>query len=227
MEDYKRECIEFMVAAGALRFGEFVTKSGRPSPYFINTGSFDSGERIGRLGEFYAAAIQARLEGRFDLLYGPAYKGIPLAVATAVALARRGVDVPFAFNRKEAKDHGEGGGLVGRAPREGDRILIIEDVTTAGTSVRESAALLAAAAHVRLAGLAVLVDRQERGPGGRGALAELREEFSLETLAIVTIDEIAEHLHNRTVGGRVVIDDAMLARIRDHRARYGTPVSAG
>ena len=221
MEDYKRQCIEFMAACGALRLGRFVTKSGRVSPYFIDSGRFDSGRRIARVGEFFADALAGR-EGDFDLIYGPAYKGIPLAVAVSIALARRGLNVPFVFNRKEAKDHGEGGGLVGRIPCPGERVLIVEDVTTAGTSVRETAALLAAASPgAILAGLAVLVDRQERGPGGRGALEELGEEFGLHAIAIVNLDEIVAHLHNRPLDGKVHLDDEMLERIREYRKQYG------
>ncbi len=222
MEKWRTDCIDFMVRAGAIRFGQFITKSGRQTPYFINTGSFDTGERLARLGDFYAQAIIDRMAGRFDLLFGPAYKGIPLVVAAGVALARRGHDYPVLFNRKEAKDHGEGGGLVGRPPRDGDRVLIVEDVTTAGTSIRETAAILqAAAAGVRLAGLVVLVDRQERGPAGRGALAELRELYGLETFALATIDQVVEHLHNRPVDGQVVLNDERLEAVRRYRTEYG------
>jgi orotate phosphoribosyltransferase len=158
---------------------------------------------------------------RFDLLFGPAYKGIPLVAAASIALAGMGRDVPFAFNRKEIKDHGEGGGLIGRAPKNGDRIVIVEDVTTAGTSVRETAALLGSVADVKLAGLVVLVDRQEKGPGGKGALTELKEEFGIEAFAIVTLDEIVEHLYGKPVDGKVVLADAALEEIKDYRAQYG------
>jgi len=222
MEAYQRDFIEFMVRSGVLTFGDFVTKSGRRTPFFINTGHYDTGGKMARLGAFYAQALVERLPGGFDCLFGPAYKGIPLAVATAMALAERhGLDVPFAFNRKEVKDHGEGGGLVGRKPRDGDRIVIVEDVTTAGTSVRESAELLRAAARVELTGLIVSVDRQERGQTERGALAELRDAFGLQAFAIVTLAEIVEHLRHRPVDGRIVLNDRILESIDQYRASYG------
>jgi orotate phosphoribosyltransferase len=215
---YKQEFIEFLVRCGALRFGAFTTKSGRRTPFFINTGVFDSGLRMRRLGAFYARALEEHFGGACDVLFGPAYKGIPLAVAAAMEL---GTDVGIAFNRKEAKDHGEGGLLVGRRLRDGDRVVIVEDVTTAGTSVRESMALLRAAADVQVVGLLVSVDRQERGTGPRGALAELRDEFGLRTAAIVTLDDIVAHLHNRELDGAVVLDDAMAAAIAEYRRQHG------
>lgn len=159
---------------------------------------------------------------RFDVLFGPAYKGIPLAVGAAIALAAgHSRDVAFCFNRKEAKDHGEGGALIGHRLRDGDRVLIVEDVITAGTSVRETVPLLQAAAKVQLAGLIVSVDRMERGTGERSALQEVRETYGMKACAIVTLDDVVEHLHNRTVGGRVVLDDAIKARIGDYRSQYG------
>lgn len=222
MEAYKTEFIEFMVRSGVLTFGDFTTKSGRKTPFFINTGHYDTGLKMTKLGSFYAQALQARMAGRFDCLFGPAYKGIPLAVATAMALAdHHGLDVPFTFNRKEVKDHGEGGGLVGHKLKDGERVVIVEDVTTAGTSVRESVEILGAAAKVELMGLVVSVDRQERGTGEKSALAELREQFGIETFAIVTLEEIVEHLHNRPVDGRVVLDDKILEAIKAYRAQYG------
>ena len=173
MDDYKAAFIDFMIEAEVLTFGDFVTKSGRPTPYFVQTGKYRSGDQIRRLGEFYADAIEANF-GEFNVLFGPAYKGIPLAVATASALAARGTDVGFMFNRKETKDHGEGGVLVGHEPQAGDRVLIIEDVTTAGTSIRETVPVLRAAADIELAGLIVSVDRMERGTGDMAALAQVR-----------------------------------------------------
>ena len=192
MVDYKRAFIDFMIDAEVLTFGDFVTKSGRSTPYFVQTGKYRSGAHIQRLGEFYADAIEANFDG-FDVLFGPAYKGIPLAVATASALATRGTDVGFMFNRKEAKDHGEGGVLVGHEPQAGDRVLIIEDVTTAGTSIRETVPVLQAAADIELAGLIVSVDRMERGTGDMAALAQVGEEFAMPTHAIVTVREIIEY----------------------------------
>ena len=222
MEQYKAEFIEFMVRSGVLTFGDFVTKSGRRTPFFINTGNYDTGAKMARLGGYYARVIHDRLAGQFDCLFGPAYKGIPLAVAASVALARDfDMDVPFCFNRKEVKDHGEGGGVVGHKPAPGERMVIVEDVTTAGTSIRESVALFEALGGLKLTALVVSVDRQERGAGEASASAELRDELGIMTLPIVTLDEVVEHLHGRPVDGRVVLDDTILAAIKDYRARYG------
>ena len=219
MRPDQREFIDFMVECEVLTFGDFITKSGRPTPYFVNTGRYRTGSQISRLGRFYADAIVARgIE--FDLLFGPAYKGIPLVVAAAAALSQHhGIDVPFCFDRKELKDHGEGGGLVGRTPNDGDRVLIVEDVTTAGTSVRDTVPKLRAVADVSVAGLIVSVDRMERGRTERGALAELREEFGLDSFAIATLDDIVEHL-----GPRLEADD--LDRIAAYRAEYGAVSAA-
>lgn len=222
LQDYKRAFIEFMVRAGVLTFGDFVTKSGRKTPYFVNMGNIDTGRRVSELGASYAAAIANRLGDGFDLLFGPAYKGIPLVVATSAAFATaHGRDVPFCFDRKEVKDHGEGGRLVGRKPRDGDRVLIVEDVTTAGTSIRETVPKLRAAANVSLAGLIVAVDRMERGLGERTALAELSDEYDMPTFAIVTLDEIVEHLGAHDVDGRRVLDGKLLDAISAYRAQYG------
>jgi orotate phosphoribosyltransferase len=179
-----------MIDAEVLRFGSFVTKSGRTTPYFINTGQYRTGSQISRLGRFYADAIQARLDTEFDVVFGPAYKGIPLVVSTAVALAERGHDVGYCFNRKEVKDHGEGGIMVGHPLVDGDRVLIVEDITTAGTAVRETVPLLRAQADVTLAGLVVSVDRRERGVDDRSALQALAEEFDMPTFAIATVHDI-------------------------------------
>ena len=200
-----------MIESEVLTFGDFVTKSGRSTPYFVQTGKYRSGTQIRRLGEFYADAIEANFD-EFHVLFGPAYKGIPLAVATASALAARGTDVGFMFNRKEAKDHGEGGVLVGHVPQAGDRVLIIEDVTTAGTSIRETVPVLRAAADVELAGLIVSVDRMERGTGEKAALAQVGEEFAMPTHAIVTVEEIIEHAD---------LSDEMIDRMRAYLAEYG------
>lgn len=222
MQDYQREFIEFMVASGVLTFGDFVTKSGRRTPFFINTGNYRTGEQARRLGEFYAQAMAARFGDAFDVLFGPAYKGIPLAVAAAIALSsRHSRNVGFCFNRKEAKDHGEGGALIGHKLRDGDRVLIIEDVITAGTSVRETVPLLQAAAKVQLAGLIVGVDRMEKGTGALSALQEVRATYTMPACAIVTLTDVVEHLHNRPVNGKVVLDDDIKARIDAYRAQYG------
>ncbi len=219
---YKREFIEFMVRSDVLAFGEFVTKSGRKTPYFIDTGRYRTGAQLSRLAGYYADAIIAELGDGYDVLFGPAYKGIPLAVATAMALERRtGRDVAFCFNRKETKDHGEGGSLIGHVPRDGERVLIIEDVTTAGTSVRESVPLLSGRARIVLAGLVVSVDRMERGRGDRSALAELREEFGFRCFAIVSVEEIMTHLRGRAVDGRVVLPDALWEQMQAYRSEYG------
>lgn len=222
MDDFKRDFIDFMVRSEVLTFGDFTTKSGRKTPYFINTGRYRTGEQIHRLGATYARAILDRTDIAFDVLFGPAYKGIPLSVATSLVLASEfDRNVGYCFNRKEAKDHGEGGVLVGHALSDGERVLIIEDVTTAGTSIRETVPILRAAADVSLAGLIVSVDRQERGRGASSALAEVADEFEMPTFAIVTIDQVVEHLRGREIDGRVIIDDETDGRIAAYRAEYG------
>jgi len=228
MLEHQRAFVDFMLEVGVLTFGDFTTKSGRRTPFFVNTGRYRTGAQLTRLGHFYAETIVTRFGRDFDVLFGPAYKGIPLAVATASALARDfDHDVAFCFDRKEAKDHGEGGLLVGHPLRDGDRVLIIEDVTTAGTSVRETVPKLRAAADVRLAGLVVSVDRQERGQGEHTALAELAQEFEMPTTAIVTIDEVIADLRARAGGvsreGVVAprIEGELLGRIEAYRAAYG------
>ena len=222
METYKEQFIDFMVRSGVLTFGDFVTKSGRPTPFFINTGNYSTGEQLRRLGGFYADAIRAEFGDEVDVLFGPAYKGIPLVVTAAVALsASFGQELAFCFNRKEAKDHGEGGALVGHRLGDGDRVLIVEDVTTAGTSIRETVPLLQAAADVELTGLIVSVDRMEKGTGEKSALAQVSETYGMKTAAIVTLDEVVTYLHNRPVDGSVVLNDDTKARIDDYRAVYG------
>lgn len=226
MHDYQREFVDFMLEVDVLTFGDFVTKSGRPTPYFINAGRYRTGGQIARLGRYYAQAIVDAF-GDVDVLFGPAYKGIPLVVTTSMAMAAdHGRDVAFCFNRKEAKDHGEGGMLVGHPVRDGDRVVIVEDVTTAGTSIRETVPLLRAAADVELAGLVVSVDRQERGSRDDvSALAEVGAEFAMPTTAIVSIDEVVDHLRDREVDGRRVLGDDDLARIAAYRERYGVPTT--
>ena len=193
MED-KRAFMEFMINAGVLTFGDFTTKSGRKTPYFVNTGNYKTGMHISRLGDYYADCVMRSGE-RFDALFGPAYKGITLAAATAASLYRdHGLDVPYFFNRKEAKDHGEGGSLIGYAPKDGDRIVIIEDVVTSGTAVRESLALLKAAADVTVTALFVSVDRMERGTGERSTLDELRDEFGISVYSIINARDIIASL---------------------------------
>lgn len=217
MHDFQREFIDFMFDAGVLTFGDFTTKSGRSTPYFLNTGNYRSGAQANRLGEFYAKALLAREDLAFDVLFGPAYKGIPLVLATSMVLASEfGRDVGYCFNRKEAKSHGEGGQLVGHVLKDGERVMIVEDVTTAGTSIRETVPALRAAADVQLAGLIVSVDRQERGRGEQSALVEVGEEFEMPTFAIVTIDQVIEHLNERGV-----LTPEQLERVRAYRSEYG------
>jgi orotate phosphoribosyltransferase len=222
MEPYKQDFIEFIVRAGVLTFGDFVTKSGRQTPFFINTGRYSTGDQLARLGRYYAASLIQHLGTDYDVLFGPAYKGIPLVVTTAMALAERHQkDVGFCFNRKEAKDHGEGGVLIGRPLKDGDRVVIVEDVTTAGTSIRETVPLLEAAAEVKIAGLIVSVDRLERGTGELNALAELRESLGAPAFAIVNIDEVTSWLRGREIDGRVVLDEAGYERVQAYRQKYG------
>jgi orotate phosphoribosyltransferase len=230
-----RAFVEFMVRCGVLTFGDFVARSGRRTPYFVNAGRYRTGEQIGVLGRFYAAAIAETFGSDVDVLFGPAYKGIPLAVTTAIAMAaEHGHDVGFCFDRKEAKDHGEGGLLVGHPLRDGDRVVIVEDVTTAGTSVRATVPLLRAAADVEVIGLVVGVDRRERAAplpdataAGRGdgpelsALDALGAAFGFRTLALATIDDIVAHLAGREIDGRVVLSDVDLARIAAYREEHG------
>ena len=219
---YREEFIRFMVRSGVLTFGDFTTKSGRKTPYFVNTGNYRTGAQASRLGDYYAACIQDNLPDGVDALFGPAYKGIPLAVAAASALYRNyNRDLPYCFNRKEAKDHGEGGSMIGYQPKDGDRIAIIEDVVTAGTAVRETIELFKSVADVRFTALFVSVDRMERGTGARTTLDELRQDYGIQVHPIVTIRDIMDCLHNKEVDGRVIIDDAMLSRMEDYLAQYG------
>ena len=219
---YKEEFITFMVRAGVLTFGDFVTKSGRKTPYFINTGNYKTGAQAAQLGDYYAACIQEHLPDGVDCLFGPAYKGIPLAVAAASSLYRNyGRDLPYCFNRKEAKDHGEGGSMVGYKPQDGDRVVIVEDVVTAGTAVRESLALFQALGDLKVTALIVSVDRMERVTRDCSTLDELRADHGIAVYPIVTVREILAFLHNREIDGRVYIDDAMKARMEAYLAEYG------
>ena len=219
---YKEEFITFMVRAGVLTFGDFVTKSGRKTPYFINTGNYKTGAQAAQLGDYYAACIQEHLPDGVVCLFGPAYKGIPLAVAAASSLYRNyGRDLPYCFNRKEAKDHGEGGSMVGYKPQDGDRVVIVEDVVTAGTAVRESLALFQALGDLKVTALIVSVDRMERGTRDCSTLDELRADHGIAVYPIVTVREILAFLHNREIDGRVYIDDAMKARMEAYLAEYG------
>jgi len=222
MERYKAEFIEFLVGAGVLTFGEFVTKSGRQTPYFINTGNYRTGGQLAKLGEFYAQALSQHWGDGFDNLYGPAYKGIPLAVTAGVALSEKmGHEVTVTYNRKEAKDHGEKGALIGHQYDGSERVVIIEDVITAGTSVRESMAILQANGEPKVVGVIVSVDRMERGKGELSAIEEVKKEFGLAVFSIVSAKEIMNYLHNRKIGGKVYIDDAIKEKMEVYLGKYG------
>jgi orotate phosphoribosyltransferase len=221
--DRTRAFIDLMVRCDVLTFGDFVAKSGRRTPYFVNAGRYRTGAQVADLGRFYAAAIDDAFGADVDVLFGPAYKGIPLAVTTAISLeADHGHDVAFCFDRKEAKDHGEGGNLIGHQLTDGDRVVIVEDVTTAGTSIRETVPLLRAAADVDIVGLVVGVDRMERGTrDDASALDQLADELGLRTVALATIDDIVAHLADREVDGRRILGDDDLDRIAAYRAEHG------
>ncbi|WP_294349631.1 orotate phosphoribosyltransferase [uncultured Clostridium sp.] len=222
MQQYKKEFIEFMVECGVLTFGDFVTKSGRKTPFFVNTGNYKTGSQLKRLGEFYAKAIKENFKEDYNIVFGPAYKGIPLSVTTTIALSDMyGIDVNYCSNRKEVKDHGDKGILLGSPIKDGDRILIVEDVTTAGTSIYETMPILQSQGKVDVEGLIISVDRMERGRGEKSALAQIREEFGFKTCAIVTMAEVREYLLNKEINGSVLIDDEMNARIDAYYAEYG------
>ena len=194
MEGYKREFIKFLEDAGVLKFGDFTAKSGRKIPYFINAGDIKTGEQIQKLGEFYAKAYFEKVGNKKSVLYGPAYKGIPIAVSVAVALAKDGLDVPFFFNRKEEKDHGEGGVFVGYKPQAGEDVVIVEDVITAGTAIREIMAILSKLDGVNVKATFVMVDRKEKGQGEKSAMAEVTDEFGFPVYSVVDVYNIIEYL---------------------------------
>lgn len=222
MEQYKKDFIEFMLSCGVLRFGDFVTKSGRETPFFINTGFYRTGGQMAKLGEFYAKAIQDNFGLDFDVLFGPAYKGIPLSVAATMEISRLyGRDIRYCSNRKEIKDHGEKGILLGSPISAGDKVVIIEDVTTAGTSIRETVPIIKAQGTDDIMGLVVSVDRMERGTGDVSALTEIENEFGIRTCSIVSMKDVIECLYNREYEGRVIIDDALMERIDAYYEQYG------
>ena len=220
MDLYKQKFIEFMVSCKVLTFGDFTTKSGRKTPYFINTGKYETGEQIAKLGEFYAEAIINNFKN-YNVLFGPAYKGIPLATTTAIALAQKGVNVGFCFNRKEVKDHGEGGSIIGAKLKDGDNVLIVEDVTTAGTSVGETLSILKNVANLSFSGLIVSVNRQEKGTDGRRAFSLISQDYKIKPRAIVNLDDIVEFGYKREVCGKILIDEDAKKRIDDYRLQYG------
>ena len=226
MEQYKQEFIEFMVESDVLKFGDFTLKSGRKSPFFMNAGAYVTGSQLSRLGEYYAKAIHASYGDDFDVLFGPAYKGIPLAVVTAEAYSRLyGKDIKYCCDRKEEKDHGaDKGGLLGYKPVDGDRVVMIEDVTTSGKSMEETVPKVRAAANVTIVGLMVSLNRQEVGLSGdvsKTALDEVAETYGFPTNAIVSMAEVTEHLYNRECQGRVVINDTIKTAIDEYYKQYG------
>lgn len=223
MEAYKQEFIEFMVDSQVLKFGEFTLKSGRKSPFFMNAGAYVTGTQLRKLGEYYAKAIHDNYGLDFDVLFGPAYKGIPLSVATTMAISELyGKDIRYCSNRKEVKDHGDTGILLGSKLKDGDRVVIIEDVTTSGKSIEETFPILKEQADVEIKGLMVSLNRMEVGKGGeKSALDEIRELYGFEAYAIVTMEEVVEHLYNKEYKGTVVIDDTLKAAIDAYYEQYG------
>ena len=223
MEPYKKEFIEFMVDSGVLKFGEFTLKSGRKSPFFMNAGAYVTGAQLRRLGEYYAKAIHENFGDDFDVLFGPAYKGIPLSVATTIAYsALYGKEIRYCSNRKEVKDHGDVGILLGSKLKDGDRVVIIEDVTTSGKSIEETFPILMEQAKVEVKGLMVSLNRMEKGLGGKvSALAEIKEKYGFQARAIVTMADVIEHLYNRPYQGTIYIDDRLKAAIDAYYQQYG------
>ncbi len=223
MEQYKQEFIEFMVASDVLKFGEFTLKSGRKSPFFMNAGAYVTGSQLMKLGEYYAKAIHDTYGLDFDVLFGPAYKGIPLTVATTIAISKLyGKDIRYCSNRKEVKDHGDTGILLGSKLKDRDKVVIIEDVTTSGKSIEETFPILKAQADVEVIGLMVSLNRMEVGKGGeKSALDEIKELYGIEANAIVSMAEVTEHLYNKECGGRVVINDRIKSAIDAYYEQYG------
>ena len=222
MEQYKQEFIEFMVDSQVLKFGEFTLKSGRKSPFFMNAGGYVTGTQLRRLGEYYAKAIHDHYGLDVDVLFGPAYKGIPLSVATTMAISGLyGKEVRYCSNRKEAKDHGDTGILLGSKLKDGDRVVIIEDVTTSGKSIEETFPILKAQADVEIKGLMVSLNRMEKGQGEKSALMEIKEKYGFDANAIVTMEEVVEYLYNKPYHGTIYIDDACKAAIDTYYGQYG------
>lgn len=222
MEQYKEEFIGFMVDSQVLKFGDFTLKSGRKSPFFMNAGSYVTGAQLRKLGEYYAKAIHDHYGTDFDILFGPAYKGIPLSVATTIAFDELyGKEIKYCSNRKEIKDHGDTGILLGSPMKDGDRVVIIEDVTTSGKSIEETFPIIQAQADVQIKGLIVSLNRMERGKGEKSALDEIAQLYHFPTAAIVTMEEVTEYLYNRPYKGNVYIDDACKARLDAYYEQYG------
>ncbi|MDR5588740.1 MULTISPECIES: orotate phosphoribosyltransferase [Clostridium] len=222
MEAYKKEFIEFMIECGVLTFGDFVTKSGRKTPFFVNTGNYKTGSQLKRLGEYYAEAIKANYDDDYNIVFGPAYKGIPLSVTVTMALSDKyGIDVSYCSNRKEVKDHGDTGILLGSKLNDGDKVLIVEDVTTSGKSIYETMPILKEQGNVDVVGLVISVNRMEKGQGEKSALVELEEKYGFKACAIVTMTEVVEYLYNKEINGKVIIDDEIKIRIDEYYKQYG------
>ena len=223
MEAYKKEFIEFMVESEVLKFGDFTLKSGRKSPFFMNAGAYVTGSQLSRLGEYYAKAIHDHYGTDFDVLFGPAYKGIPLSVATTIAFSRLyGKEIRYCSNRKEVKDHGDTGILLGSKIKDGDRVVIIEDVTTSGKSIQETFPIIQAQGDVTILGLMVSLNRMEKGlETDKCALDEIREKYGFPANAIVSMSDVVEHLYNKPCNGKVVIDDEIKAAIDKYYEEYG------
>ncbi|NLL80532.1 MAG: orotate phosphoribosyltransferase [Clostridiales bacterium] len=222
MEQYKQEFIEFMVDSQVLKFGEFTLKSGRKSPFFMNAGGYVTGAQLKKLGEYYAKAIHDSYGDDFDVLFGPAYKGIPLSVAATIAYSELyGKEIRYCSNRKEVKDHGDTGILLGSKLKDGDRVVIIEDVTTSGKSIEETFPIIRAQADVEIKGLMVSLNRMEKGKGEKSALEEIKEIYGFDANAIVTMAEVTEYLYNKPYKGKVYIDDEIKAAIDAYYAQYG------
>lgn len=222
MEQYKKEFIEFMVESEVLKFGEFTLKSGRKSPFFMNAGAYVTGTQLRRLGTYYAKAIYEHYGDDFDVLFGPAYKGIPLSVATTMAYSELyGKDIRYCSNRKEAKDHGDTGILLGSKIKDGDRVVIIEDVTTSGKSIEETFPIIQAQGDVTIVGLMVSLNRMERGKSEKSALEEIKEMYGFDANAIVSMADVVEHLYNQPCQGKIVIDDTLKAAIDKYYDEYG------
>lgn len=222
MQQYKKDFIEFMIESGVLTFGDFVTKSGRKTPFFVNTGNYKTGSQLKRLGEFYAEAIKENFKDDYNIVFGPAYKGIPLSVTVTMALADKyGIDVSYCSNRKEVKDHGDKGILLGSNLKDKDRVLIVEDVTTSGKSIYETMPILKEQADVDVVGLVISVNRMEKGQSDKSALVELQEKYGFKACAIVTMAEVREYLLNKEINGKVIIDDETNARIDEYYKQYG------
>ena len=222
MEQYKKEFIEFMVDSNVLKFGDFTLKSGRKSPFFMNAGSYVTGGQLSKLGEYYAKAIHDRYGEDFDILFGPAYKGIPLSVATTIAFDKLyGKEIKYCSNRKEVKDHGDTGILLGSPMKDGDKVVIIEDVTTSGKSIEETFPIIKAQGNVEIVGLMVSLNRMEKGKGEQSALQEIQETYGFATGAIVTMQEVVEHLYNRPYQGKIYIDEPLKKFIDAYYETYG------